>query len=97
MRLARPVWEMGAHDGGENRASIGICVAGNYEDGGLPVTTRWQTLIVLCCDLIRQHSLTPDDIYGHRENEPPNTPTVCPGFNPEELRIAVRNNLKLYS
>ena len=92
LHLGRPMWRIGAHDGGENATSLGICALGDWrigEDGVLPGALQWETLVLLCADLLDQLDLPTSALRGHRENEPASTPTLCPGFDPAVLRDAV--------
>lgn len=90
VRLGRPWWLIGAHDMGENTTSIGICVVGDYRPGHDEFGEwRWGQLVTLCADFCEWFDLPAAKVYGHRENEPPETPTECPGFDPQKLRDAV--------
>jgi N-acetylmuramoyl-L-alanine amidase len=74
----RPRWALGAHDEGENADSIGICVA--YQEA--PSAAALDSLVDLLAELADIYGLFPDDpgtVDGHRDNEPPETPTECPG------------------
>ena len=85
----RPVEREGAHDEGQNRGSIGVCLLGDYSTAPVP-SAAWDALVKLMSDLMRVHNLSPDQVEGHRENEPASTPTRCPGFEPALLRAALR-------
>lgn len=76
----RPDYAMGAHDEGENARSIGICVVGDFEQT-LPTPKQIIALTLLLADLHEKYGLKPsnDTMCGHRDNEPPETPTECPG------------------
>ncbi|HYF57031.1 MAG TPA: peptidoglycan recognition family protein [Salinarimonas sp.] len=82
----------GAHDEGENATSIGICILGNYTTVEVPADA-WMVLVATVVGLCRRWRLTADQVYGHREGEPPWSTTACPGFDPEALRAAVRGHL----
>jgi len=74
----RPVEKVGAHDKGQNTGSIGIALAGDFTRHHLETDT-WVALCNLVASL--KHSFpTITKVEGHRENELPNTPTLCPGF-----------------
>lgn len=94
-RHARPIWVVGAHDGGENWGTLGVCVAGKFDgDRPKPPPAQWRSLVSWCSDMCVQFGLEASDVEGHGENEPPETPTLCPGFDMVELRIAVQKRLQ---
>lgn len=89
----RPLGTTGAHDAGQNTGSIGVCIAGDYTRG--PVDRwAWDLLTGFLAGLAERFGLEPDQVQGHGENEPPRTPTACPGFDPELLRMAVHEQLQ---
>jgi len=74
----RPRWALGAHDEGENADSMGICVV--YQEK--PTDAQIEALAALLADLADIYGQFPDEpgtVDGHRDNEPPETPTECPG------------------
>ena len=80
----RPRWALGAHDEGENADSLGICVV--YQEK--PTEAQIEALVALLADLAEIYGQFPDakdaetgkeTVDGHRDNEPPETPTECPG------------------
>jgi len=74
----RPRWALGAHDEGENADSLGICVL--YQES--PTEASLESLAVLLADLAEIYGQLPDElgvVDGHRDNEPPETATECPG------------------
>lgn len=76
--------DMGAHDAGENARSIGILVVGDFQrPGSNPTARQIAALQLLLADLHEKYGLSPSPttICGHRDNEPPETPTECPGDN----------------
>ncbi len=89
----RPEAQVGAHDEGQNADSIGVCIAGRYHLGPVPAD-GWAVLVATVVDVCRRFGLSADDIEGHREHEPTTTATQCPGFDPELLRAAVREQLR---
>lgn len=92
VHLGRPLWRVGAHDGGENSTSLGVCILGDWRpdhDGYLPGDVQWRAAVTLCADLLDQLDLPTSSLRGHREDEPATTPTECPGFAPERLRDQV--------
>jgi hypothetical protein len=80
---------IGAHDDGENSDSIGVCIAGDYSKGPVPAD-GWAVLVSTVADVCRRYGLTADQVEGHREHETAASATLCPGFDPEELRDSVR-------
>ena len=82
----------GAHDQGQNTGTLGVCIAGDYTKG--PVDPdAWTLLVATVASLCRRFSLASVNVEGHRENEPKETPTACPGFDPVRLRSAVAEQL----
>lgn len=76
----RPDEQRGAHlfpDAGSriwNRTSIGICIAGNYQEGPIAEDMLTQAVEVAaeCCS---RYGLSEADVFGHRELRS----TLCPG------------------
>lgn len=95
VRHGRPDHMRGAHClNGWNRKSLGVCVVGSWEDtpwDEMPDELRW-VLVDLVVSLLRINELDVDCVLGHREAHPGHT--VCPGFDPEDLRRAVRHHLE---
>lgn len=86
---------VGWHDRGENEDSLGIAIAGDYtgqawED--VPAEAR-ALLLELLAGLMSRYHLSVSDVYGHRENEPEGDVTICPGFEPEGMRRALRRHI----
>ncbi len=77
--------ENGAHcpQGGNNRKALGICLVGNFELNPVPAR-QWQPALKLVRQIMANHDLTPDDIYGHRDFKN----TKCPGklFDMDKFR-----------
>jgi len=81
---ARPLWVFGAHDKGENRDSIGVCVVGNNRTKAHRWTGRMTRELVRymeSCWMLFGPSFR---FEMHRENEPDSTPTACPGLTDGE-------------
>ena len=74
----RPRWALGAHDEGENADSMGICVFYREKPTGAQIEALADLLADLS-DIYGQIPDAPGTIDGHRDNEPPETPTECPG------------------
>lgn len=88
--LGRPLWRVGAHDGGENHETLGVLLVGDYTKE-TPGSWAWPQLVQTCADLLDWFDLDTDEgLRGHGEDEPSDTPTLCPGFNVGALRLAVR-------
>ena len=88
----RPEEATGAHDQGQNADSLGICLLGDYTKN--PVDPdAWLVLVALIANRCRAYNLGFVAVEGHRENEPANTPTACPGFDPHLLRVAVAEHM----
>lgn len=85
VRLGRRVENVGAHCKGHNSDSIGVCVVGSFENGDPVPGSQWMALVALVGDLVGQYDLSVRDVYGHKEL----AATLCPGFNPENLRSAL--------
>jgi hypothetical protein len=74
----RPRWALGAHDEGENADSLGICVV--YRESPTPdQIDALAALLAELADIYGQFPDAPGTVDGHRDNEPPETPTECPG------------------
>lgn len=81
LEYGRPLAQEGAHVGGFNGESIGICVSG---DGDLAPFTEAQraALAHLCAKLCVEFKILPDAVIGHREADDHGAPHVaktCPG------------------
>ena len=89
----RPEWAMGAHDGGENANSLGILVVGDFR-AQYPRPQQVLSLIRLYADLCQRYSWPAlERLEGHRDNEPPEPPTECPGQNLYEILPLVRRTV----
>ena len=84
-----PEAEVSWHDKGENSTSIGICIAGRYHEG--PVYPHgWAVLLATVANRIEHYDLPVAKVYGHKENEEAGSGTLCPGFDPDDLRRDLR-------
>ncbi len=82
IHYGRDLWVQGAHDAGQNRESVGLCVVGNNTVLGDAWSSEQEAGLV---DVMRSLRLLYGPIFGfemHRENEP-NSPTRCPGISDE--------------
>ena len=85
VRTGRPDWAVGAHAIGANNDSMGICLAGNFEQA--PPTEEQITALAAKIKDIRK--LYGDIPYqGHKDVDPKEHPTACPGrlFPWDELK-----------
>ena len=80
MYEGRPLNVRGAHVGGFNTGSVGICLLGNFEEGQ-PTPAQLTSLEALAGALKTQFNIT--HLAGHRDFQP--TETVCPGKGLEPL------------
>lgn len=72
----RPLQVRGAHTGGHNSGTVGVCLLGNFEL--IPaIRAQVDTLHLLARTLREQYGLT--HLAGHRDFQP--EATVCPGNN----------------
>lgn len=88
VNAGRALSSVGAHDADENADSIGVCLCGDYSKVTVP-WAAWLVLVGTVAALCKQYKLTSAAVEGHREHEPPTTPTACPGFDAGQLRQAV--------
>lgn len=85
VKIGRPDWAVGAHAIGANFDSLGICLAGNFEEAP-PTQAQMKALAELIKDDIRKaYGNIP--YIGHKDVDPKGHPTACPGklFPWEEL------------
>lgn len=79
----RPTGVIGAHCGGHNAGSIGICLVGNYSASEVPIRSL-QSLDALLDMLEQAHGILPDEVHPHSEFKN----TECPG---KELKKYIHN------
>ena len=79
------------HAVGTNYNSIGICLAGNYDDKEPPEEQK-QALVELIAELTLKYQIGPDGVVPHRDFKKDPTKYTCPGkkINMVELRETVR-------
>ncbi len=94
----RPESEPGAHVGGFNAHTIGVCVTGH---GDFAPFTPLQTaaLVRLCARLCSEHTLVGLRVIGHREapaHGAPATSKTCPGLlvDMNEIRRLVGDRIE---
>lgn len=85
--VGRHLNEIPASDRGHNEGAIAISVHGNYHAEPLP-TFALVRLVECVAGLCRRFGLSADHVVGHREL--PGASTLCPGYDPEVVRAAVR-------
>jgi len=85
----RSIKEMGAHVGGRNPDSLGICLIGKRGFTDLQLESTKE--LALC--LTEQFDLTPDDVLGHYED--PNTQKTCPNIPMDSLRKFIKSEIDL--
>lgn len=91
IQLGRPHEMVGAHCENFNKNSIGIALSGEHFFSQL----QFDSLFMLCKNLINDYDLCVSDIYGHNELNPHKT---CPNFNVEAFRKCLdlnRNPMKV--
>lgn len=76
IREGRDIWAVGAHAIGANNDSVGICLAGNFEEAP-PTPEQIAALAVTIRDVRRLYGDIP--YIGHKDVDPANHPTACPG------------------
>jgi hypothetical protein len=76
----RSLFVRGAHTGGHNTGTVGVCLMGNFE-GSAPHTAQAASAQALAQALKIQYALT--HLAGHRDFQPDET--VCPGKYLEPL------------
>lgn len=82
---------VGAHAKGANSDSIGIAMVGKYSDASPPPEALLDALADLVEELLDEHGLTLNDVYGHREVG--TTHTECPGVSPDWLREELKTRI----
>ncbi len=82
----------GAHcktpDNRFNDYGIGICLVGNFEDGGYPTASQMRSLSTLVRHLSRACGIAPPNIYAHGSVT---HKTACPGrnFSLQQLKMSL--------
>lgn len=76
IREGRAIWAVGAHAIGANNDSVGICLAGNFEEAP-PTHEQIKALAATIKDIRRLYGEIP--YIGHFQVDPANHPTACPG------------------
>jgi len=91
VKTGRPDWAVGAHAIGANNDSIGICLAGNFEEAP-PTSFQMKALADTIKDIRRVYGNIP--YIGHKDVDPINHPTACPGklFPWEDLKQRLEVN-----
>ena len=84
----RPLEVMPASIGGHNTGAVAIVVAGRWDRDPLPLFAL-ERIAEVCVWVCRAAGLGAEAIFGHREL----ANTLCPGYDPELVRQAVRDRL----
>ena len=74
----RPETIQGAHAKGANKASLGVCIVGNFETN-TPSTVQINALVKILTKWCKTHNLKAANIYGHFNVPGGTTKTSCPG------------------
>ena len=67
---------VGAHARNYNRDSIGIALAGNFDEN-LPTAYQMEALIDICLEFMIKYDIEPNRVIGHREIQ--GVDKTCPG------------------
>jgi len=70
----RPEGVVGAHTGGNNTGNVGVCSIGDHDTEPYHPQT-YRNLINLLSWICQRYSISPNNIYGHRDF----SSTACPG------------------
>ncbi|MDF1699547.1 MAG: peptidoglycan recognition family protein [Planctomycetota bacterium] len=90
----RPESRAGAHAKNRNKHSIGIVVSGDYVEDTLPERAEIALSALVAAKCI-QHSLTVENVFGHKEVMRPGY-TECPGYDMDRIRDRVQTHLDAY-
>lgn len=85
----RALTEVGAHVGGFNEKSVGICVSGHGDVSDF-TSKQHEVLAAVCAQLVMQLGLDPGRVIGHREADDHGAPHVdktCPGTKVDMDRV----------
>ena len=76
---------VGAHAKNHNRDSIGVALAGNFDEA-LPTEEQIESLVDICLEFMINYDIEPIRVIGHREIE--GVEKTCPGllFNMDKFR-----------
>lgn len=85
---------VGAHAKGYNADSIGIALAGNFDEN-LPTKEQMNSLVQIVLDFMTVYDIEPSRVIGHREIE--GVEKTCPGllFDMDEFREILIERLKV--
>lgn len=83
---------VGAHAKNHNRDSIGIALAGNFDEA-LPNEKQMESLIDICLEFMNVYDIEPSRVIGHREFE--EVTKTCPGllFDLDKFRDILREKI----
>lgn len=93
IETGRPLDYEGAHTYRYNDSSVGICLAGNFEDEQ-PTQAQLTSASKLIAVLCKIYNLTPneDTVFAHRDFNQ----TACPGENLYEKLPTIRENARQF-
>lgn len=85
---------VGAHAKNHNKDSIGIALAGNFDET-LPNASQIESLVSICLDFMIKYDIEPSRVIGHREIE--GVEKTCPGlrFNMNNFRKVLIKKLDM--
>lgn len=85
---------VGAHAKGHNKDSIGIALAGNFDETR-PTKVQLEALIDLTIDFMYKYDIEPSKIMGHRELD--GVEKSCPGllFDMEKFREVLIDRISI--
>jgi N-acetyl-anhydromuramyl-L-alanine amidase AmpD len=78
IQTGRPLYKVGAHCGGHNRGTVGICLHGKTEF----TEAQFKSLAKLLKTLMDTHDFLMDEIYGHYHF----SSKTCPNFDVTEFK-----------
>lgn len=89
VEAGRPIEQEGAHVGGFNEKTIGICCSGHGDIAAFTVDQR-RVLVQLCAQLCARFRLPNTVVIGHREADDfgaPHVDKTCPGTKVDMFEI----------
>lgn len=83
LRVGRSFWAMGAHAGGFNRETLGLCIVGDNTNAA----RRWiGTQLETAREVVKALEMLFPAIHVYGHNEVGTTKTACPGMSGDDLR-----------
>lgn len=87
-----PIEKQGYHVWGRNKDSVGICVAGNFQNEH-PIQAQIDNLTHALTSLCKKFGLKTSKIYAHRQLSLPGHATACPGNNLYKLLPGIKKKV----